>query len=146
MMEQRCHMLAGSPPYNSRMVIVAATADGTQQIEALYREDGDRLWRALLAFSGDPELASDAVAEAFAQALRRGAAVGNPKDWIWKAGFRIAAGELQKRGATTSLIPDVGYLLANGDVLVAGGDEGRLHGGASVGMSSAEVYHVGAGQ
>ena len=37
-------------------------------------------------------------------------------------------------------------LLANGDVLVAGGDAGRLHGGAPVGMSSAEVYHVGAGQ
>lgn len=92
------------------MLTVAATADGTQGIEALYREDGDRLWRALLAFCGDPELASDAVAEAFAQALRRGAAVGNPQGWIWKVGFRIAAGELKKRGATTPRIPDVGYL------------------------------------
>ena len=92
------------------MITVAATADDTRQIEALYREEGDRLWRALLAFCGDPELASDAVAEAFTQALRRGAAVASPQAWIWKAGFRIAAGELKKRGATTSRIPDVGYL------------------------------------
>ena len=37
-------------------------------------------------------------------------------------------------------------LLANGDVLVAGGDGGRIHGGASVGMSSAELFHHRAGQ
>lgn len=37
-------------------------------------------------------------------------------------------------------------LLATGDVLVAGGDEGRLHGGAAVGTSSAELYHPGTGQ
>jgi RNA polymerase sigma-70 factor, ECF subfamily len=97
------------------MITVAATAGGTQQLEALYREDGDRLWRALLAFGGDPELASDAVAEAFAQALRRGAAIGNPKAWIWRAGFRIAAGELKKRGATTSLIPDSSYVSSDVD-------------------------------
>jgi RNA polymerase sigma-70 factor, ECF subfamily len=91
------------------MVTVVATANSVQALEALYREDGDRLWRALLAFGGDPEVASDSVAEAFAQALRRGAAVSNPQAWVWKAGFRIAAGELKKRGATTE-IPDVGYV------------------------------------
>jgi RNA polymerase sigma-70 factor (ECF subfamily) len=91
------------------MVTVVATANGDQALETLYREDGDRLWRALLAFGGDPEVASDAVAEAFAQALRRGSAVSDPQAWIWRAGFRIAAGELKKRG-TSELIPDVGYL------------------------------------
>jgi RNA polymerase sigma-70 factor, ECF subfamily len=92
------------------MVTVAATASGIHQLEALYRQDGDRLWRALLAFAGDPDVASDSVAEAFAQALRRGGAVDDPQAWVWRAGFRIAAGELKKRGSTTSLIPDVGYL------------------------------------
>ena len=91
------------------MVTVVATANGVQALEALYREDGDRLWRALLAFGGDPEVASDAVAEAFAQALRRGTVISNPQAWVWKAGFRIAAGELQKRGSN-SLIPHSGYL------------------------------------
>jgi RNA polymerase sigma-70 factor, ECF subfamily len=92
------------------MVAVTSTADGTQEIEALYRLDGDRLWRALLAYSGNPEIASDAVAEAFAQALRRGAAISNPQNWVWRAGFRIAAGELKKRGTTEPSFPDVGYL------------------------------------
>jgi RNA polymerase sigma-70 factor (ECF subfamily) len=92
------------------MVTMAAVADGSQQLEALYRQDGDRLWRALFAFAGDPEVASDAVAEAFAQALRRGGAVNNPQAWVWKASFRIAAGELKKRGSTTSLMPDLGYV------------------------------------
>jgi RNA polymerase sigma-70 factor, ECF subfamily len=92
------------------MMTVAATASGLQLIEALYRQDGDRLWRALLAFAGDSEVASDSVAEAFAQAIRRGDAVNDPQAWVWRAGFRIAAGELKKRGLTTSVIPDAGYL------------------------------------
>jgi hypothetical protein len=41
-------------------------------VERLYRDDGARLWRAILFLSGDPEIANDAVAEAFAQALARG--------------------------------------------------------------------------
>ena len=67
------------------------------EIERLYREGGDRLWRAVLAFSGDPEVASDAVAEAFAQVLRRGDAVEDPERWVWRAAFRIASGELKER-------------------------------------------------
>ena len=90
--------------------VVAASADTSRRLEALYREDGDRLWRALLAFAGDPEIASDAVAEAYAQAMRRGDALRDPKAWIWRAGFRIAAGELKKRSWTTDRIPDIGYL------------------------------------
>jgi len=91
-------------------MMAVTTADGTQQLEALYRQDGDRLWRALLAFSGDPEVASDAVAEAYVQLLRRGAGVRDPRAWVWRAGFRIAAGELKRRSSTTDRIPDVGYL------------------------------------
>ena len=45
------------------------------ELERLYREQGDRIWGAILAYAGDPELANDAVAEAFAQALRRGEAI-----------------------------------------------------------------------
>jgi RNA polymerase sigma-70 factor (ECF subfamily) len=69
------------------------------RLERLYRKDGDRLWRAVLAFAGDREIADDAVAEAFAQALRRGDAVRDPLRWVWRAAFRIAAGELKSRRA-----------------------------------------------
>lgn len=55
------------------------------------------MWRALLAYSGDPDVASDAVAEAFAQALRRVGAIRSVEPWVWRAAFRIAAGELKER-------------------------------------------------
>jgi RNA polymerase sigma-70 factor (ECF subfamily) len=67
-------------------------------LERLYREDGPRLWRALVAYSGDREIASDAVAEAFAQALGRGGDLRDPQRWVWRSAFRIAAGELKDRG------------------------------------------------
>jgi RNA polymerase sigma-70 factor (ECF subfamily) len=75
-----------------------AEASRSEKIERLYRERGDRIWRGVLAFAGDPEVASDAVAEAFAQVLRRGEAVEDPERWVWRTSFRIAAGELKARG------------------------------------------------
>lgn len=68
-----------------------------EELEALYREQGARLWWAILAYAGDRDVASDAVSEAFAQALARGPGVRNPAAWIWKAAFKIAAGELKRR-------------------------------------------------
>jgi DNA-directed RNA polymerase specialized sigma24 family protein len=52
-------------------------------IEVVYREQGDRLRRALVLATGHPEIAADAVAEAFAQVLRRGAEVHDPARWVW---------------------------------------------------------------
>jgi RNA polymerase sigma factor (sigma-70 family) len=73
------------------------TTEASARIERLYREDGDRLWWAVLAWSGDREVASDAVAEAYAQALRRGPELRDPGAWIWRVAFRVAAGELKRR-------------------------------------------------
>ena len=92
------------------METVAATSRVAESIEAMYRQEADRLWRALLAYGGDVEIASDAVAEAFAQAIRRGPAIRDARAWVWKAGFRIAAGELKRRSRSTDLIPDGSYL------------------------------------
>ena|SRR2546428_6569591 len=75
----------------------SATED-RERLGHLYAEEGERLWRAVFAFAGDREVANDAVAEAFAQCLRRGEAVRDPKRWVWRAAFRIAAGELKERG------------------------------------------------
>jgi RNA polymerase sigma factor (sigma-70 family) len=68
-----------------------------ERLERLYREQGARMWHAVLAFAGDPEVASDAVAEAFTQALRRGDAIRDEERWIWRTVFRVAAGELKTR-------------------------------------------------
>jgi RNA polymerase sigma-70 factor (ECF subfamily) len=74
-------------------------------LEHLYREEGGRLWRAILAYSGDREVANDSVAEAFAQALRRGDAIRRPGAWVWRAAFRIAAGEMAGRARFAQVNP-----------------------------------------
>jgi RNA polymerase sigma-70 factor, ECF subfamily len=71
------------------------------RFEELYEEHGARLWRALFLYAGDREVANDAVAEAFAQALRRGDDLRSPERWIWRSAFRIAAGELSRRRRQT---------------------------------------------
>ena len=73
------------------------TVTAQEAADRAFREHGPKLWRSLLAFTGDPELASDAMAEAFAQLLGRGTAVGSHDRWVWRAAFRIAAGELKDR-------------------------------------------------
>jgi RNA polymerase sigma factor (sigma-70 family) len=78
-------------------------------LEDLYRAEHDRLWRSLLAFSGSPEVASDATAEAFAQALRRPTELRDPRRWIWRAAFRIAAGELKTRSRMRGAMPEAAY-------------------------------------
>ena len=80
------------------------------RVRAAYERCHARLWRALLAWSGSPDVADEAAAEAFAQALRRGAAIDDVEAWVWRAAFRIAGGELARRGAAglTASVPDLG--------------------------------------
>jgi RNA polymerase sigma-70 factor (ECF subfamily) len=89
---------------------VTVTRERTE-LELIYGEHGPRLWRSLLGFTGDPEVASDALAEAFAQALARGDSLRSPADWIWTAAFRIARGELRRRGTGHSVGRDPQYEL-----------------------------------
>jgi RNA polymerase sigma factor (sigma-70 family) len=82
---------------------------GSDRLEALYREQAPRLWRALLAYAGDGEVASDALAETFAQAIARGDAIERPEVWIWRVAFRIAAGELKDRRRHLPVRAERGY-------------------------------------
>jgi RNA polymerase sigma-70 factor (ECF subfamily) len=70
---------------------MSAAAD----IERLYREQGQRLWWALLAYAGDREIASDASAEAFTRALSSSESIRDPAAWVWRVAFRVAAAELK---------------------------------------------------
>ncbi len=64
-------------------------------IERVYREAGERLWWALLAYTGDREIASDAAAEAFARALKATDEIRDPAAWVWRVAFRVATSELR---------------------------------------------------
>ncbi len=72
-----------------------------ERVRRVYETDHDRLWRSLFAFCGSRPLADDAVAEAFAQALRRGDQIDDVAAWVWTSAFKIARGELKQRGRTT---------------------------------------------
>lgn len=71
----------------------------TQRVRELYDADHARLWRSVYAFSGSADVADEAVAEAFAQLLRRGDDVREPAAWLWRSAFAIARGDLKRRRA-----------------------------------------------
>jgi RNA polymerase sigma-70 factor (ECF subfamily) len=77
-----------------RDALVEADAE---RLKNVYEEHGPGLWRALYLSTADREVASDAVAEAFAQALRRGSELHAPERWVWRTAFRIAAGEMKRQ-------------------------------------------------
>jgi RNA polymerase sigma-70 factor, ECF subfamily len=100
---------------------VGVSVDGNPvtELERIYREQGPRLYRALLLYSGDREVAADAVAEAFAQALRRGEAIRSPERWIWKTAYLVAAGELGRRRPTGDPKPEPAYEIPETPILLS---------------------------
>ena len=77
----------------------AAVTERQARVEAVYRAGFPKLWRALYAYTGDREIASDAAAEAFARAMRDEARIRDIESWTWRVSFRIAAAELRRRRA-----------------------------------------------
>jgi RNA polymerase sigma factor (sigma-70 family) len=65
--------------------------------EHLYREQGARLYHALLAYTGDKEISVEAVAEAFVRGIASRVDIRDPVPWIWRVAFRIAGEELRRR-------------------------------------------------
>ena len=74
----------------------ATVDDHGGRVDATYRAEADRLWRALVGYSGDRELASDAVAEAFTRAIQHDAEIRDLVSWVWTVAFRLAAAELRR--------------------------------------------------
>ena len=91
-------------------------AVSVDRVEAAYRRVHARLWRSLMAYGGDAEVASDAEAEAFAQALRRGDAVDDVAAWVWRTAFRIASGLLAARSSSNGRRPAEGSTPPTGSV------------------------------
>ena len=80
-----------------------AIEDKAGDLGDLYEREGARLWRAVFAYCQNRAITDDAVAEAFAQCLRRGDEVRDPRAWVWTAAFRLAAGELKERSRYSPL-------------------------------------------
>jgi RNA polymerase sigma-70 factor (ECF subfamily) len=71
--------------------------------ERLYREQGARLYHALLGFTGDKDVSRDAVAEASVRGISSTSEIRNPVPWLWRVGFRVAGDELKRRGKFAQL-------------------------------------------
>jgi DNA-directed RNA polymerase specialized sigma24 family protein len=69
------------------------------------------LERALILFTGDREVARDAVAEAFAQAIAARERLHSPQAWVWRAAFRIAAGDLKRRSKPSASVQEDFYVM-----------------------------------
>jgi len=94
--------------------------DQATTIELVYREHGPRLWRGILLYAGDPDVASDAVAEAFVQAIGRADQIRDPVRWVTRAAYRIAAGELKSRRIHGYPLVDLGYEMPDPAVELVG--------------------------
>jgi RNA polymerase sigma-70 factor (ECF subfamily) len=70
----------------------------------LFAEESSKIWRSVLLHTGQLDVARDATAEAFAQLLRQGSRVRDPRAWVWRAAFRIADRELARR--SRDLVPE----------------------------------------
>lgn len=66
-----------------------------ERFRRVYETDHARLWRSVYGFARSRHVADEAVAEAFAQALRRGDELRDVRAWVWRTAFNIARGELQ---------------------------------------------------
>ena len=85
--------------------------DQRTSIERAYREQSQKMWRALFGYAGDPDIASDALAEAFARALRNEGEIRDVPAWTWRVAFRVAAAELRSRRQTMAPPDAIGYVM-----------------------------------
>jgi RNA polymerase sigma-70 factor (ECF subfamily) len=74
-----------------------------ERVEDVYRAEATKMWRALVGYTGDPDVASDAVAEAFTRAIRDQASVRDLTAWTWRVAFRLATAHLRSAWRTEGI-------------------------------------------
>jgi RNA polymerase sigma-70 factor (ECF subfamily) len=69
--------------------------------DAIWREAGPAIWRAVYAYAGGRrDVADDAIAEAFARAIVQDAGIRDPVPYLYRLAFRIAAEDLKRMRKT----------------------------------------------
>ena len=75
---------------------------GDHDFDAIWREAGPAIWRAVLVYAGGRRsVADDAVAEAFARAIERADSIREPIPYLYRISFRIAAEDLKRMSNIT---------------------------------------------
>ena len=82
--------------------------NNTHDYDAIWRGSGTTLWRAVYAYAGGRrDVADDAVAEAFARVMARGAEVREPLPYLYRVAFRVASAELARSGKEAAEMPEI---------------------------------------
>ncbi len=76
----------------------ATIEDNAPDLGDLYEREGPRMWRAVFAYAQDRAVIDDAVAEAFAQCLRRGEEVRSPRAFVETLPSPVRAIEAMSEG------------------------------------------------
>lgn len=97
---------ASQSPLGSMRQMLADSGADLAWLKIVYEREYDRLWRAVLAWTGSSVVADDAAAEAFVQAARR-KDLQNPKAWVWTVAFKLAAREMARQRALGELDPSI---------------------------------------
>ena len=72
--------------------------EGEHDFDAIWREISAQLWRSIYAYAGGSrDVADDAVVEAFARAMERNGPIRDPKAYIFRIAFRVAAADMKLR-------------------------------------------------
>lgn len=100
----RIVMVGGRDGVNGKAPIGDAEAGAERSLELLFEAEAQRIVRALVAYTGDREIASDAMVEAFAQALGSRTELRSPRGWVWRVAFRVATRELKARNRSRPLV------------------------------------------
>jgi RNA polymerase sigma factor (sigma-70 family) len=79
------------------------------ELRSLFEAEAKRIVRALYAYTHDLDIASDAMSEAFAQALASQTPLRSPRHWVWSVAFRIAAGQLKEKHRMDPAAPERSY-------------------------------------
>ncbi|MFE6733863.1 RNA polymerase sigma factor [Microbacterium sp. NPDC057650] len=102
----------------------------TDRIEDAFRADAGRILGAVAAYTGDLQLAEDAVQEAFLRAIaqeKAGVALANPSAWITTAARRAAVDSIRRTRTAAKALPalaaDTATVTADAAGFAFSGDE-----------------------
>ena len=87
----------GTAPRDEGSVLPESTASFREQVAAAFEAHFQRLYRCMHRLSGEPDLASDLVQEAFVKLYRRGSLPDEPGAWLISVAMNLFRNEKGKR-------------------------------------------------
>jgi RNA polymerase sigma-70 factor (ECF subfamily) len=83
---------------------VGEVGEKEHDFDAIWRGSSRVVWRAVYAYAGGRrDIADEAVAEAFARAIERDGEVRDPRAYVFRVAFRLAAAEMKRGSAQVEL-------------------------------------------